>query len=118
MAAMILPRGSLLRFDGNDITEHNRAAVKVDIERIEMSDRMANGTMRKYVVADKRKWSTSWEMCPTDTTKTVDGKWGGEAMLAFYSATPGVFVLTVKTNTGTETFNAIITEFSWSVSKR
>lgn len=109
-----LPKGSILKFDGNALTEHNRRALTVDIERIETADRMANGSMRKYVIADKKKWSTSWELVPSVTAKTVDGKWGGDAMHTFYKATPGVFVLTV----GIETFNAFITEFSYDVIAR
>jgi|SRR6478735_8647577 len=119
MVAMILPRGSMLKLNGNDLTEHNRKELSVDIDRIETSDRMANGALRKYVIADKKKWSVSWDMCPNDATKTVDGKWGGSDMLNFYNTTPGVFTLVVKSGQGvTETYSAVITEFSYNVIKR
>lgn len=119
MAAIILPRGSALRFNGNDLTEHNRGELSVDIERIENSKRMANGALRKYVIADKKKWSVSWKMCPNDSTKTVDGKWGGADMLNFYNTVPGIFTLVVKNGQGvTETYSAVITEFSYNVIKR
>ena len=118
MAYINLPLGSALAFNGNAITEHNRSELGVDIDRIESSDRMANGALRKYVVADKKKWTVSWDMCPNDTTKTVDGKWGGSNLLSFYSSTPGVFTLTVKNGSSTETYNAVITEFSYDIVKR
>lgn len=118
MAYINLPLGSALAFNGNGVTEHNRSELGVEIQRIESSDRMANGAMRKYVVADKRKWNVSWEMCPNDATKTVDGKWGGTNLLTFYSTTPGVFTLTVKNGSSTETYNAVITDFSYDIIKR
>lgn len=108
---MILPKGSILKLDGNDLTEHNRSKLTVDTERIESSDRMANGMLRKYVIADKKKWSVSWTMCPDVAAKTVDGKWGGADMHTYYKATPGLIVLTVNG----EVFNAVITEFSYDI---
>lgn len=116
--AMILPQGSLLKISGNDLSEHNRSEVQVDVIRIENSSRMHNGTMRKVVIADKLKWDVSWKMLPTDDTKTVDGKWGAKSLETFYLANPGVFVFTVK-NTGTPTnYNAVITDFSKTIVKR
>lgn len=118
MAAMILPKGSILSFNSNDITEHNRGELTVDIERIQNSQRMANGSYRSYVIADKKKWNVSWDMVPNDSTKTVDGKWGGSQLLSFYNSTPGIFVLTIRNGASTETYNAVITEFSYTIVKR
>lgn len=118
MAAMILPKGSALALNGNDLTEHNRGELAVDINRIETSDRMANGALRKYVIADKKKWDVSWKMCPNDSTKTVDGKWGGSQMLNFYNTVPGIFTLTIRNGASTETYNAVITDFSYNIIKR
>ena len=116
--AMTLPRGSILAFDGNALTEHNRGNLNVDIDRIESAERMANGSMRKYVIADKKRWSVSWDGCPSDASKTVDGKWGGIEIHNFYNTVPGVFVLTIKSRNTTETYNAFISEFSYDVVKR
>lgn len=118
MATIVLPKGSILKFDGTDISEHNRGEITVDVNRIENSQRMHNGTMRKVVIADKLKWNISWEMLPDVDAKTVDGKWGAAALEAFYAATPGVFVLTVKNSGVPKTYNAVITSFSKTIVKR
>jgi len=79
------------------LTDHNRQPMKIGYETIEKTNRMANGTMRKYVVAKKKKISTSWNMIPSGTFSpgsqssegynfTVDGKMGGAWMKAFYEA--------------------------------
>lgn len=61
--ALILPRGSILYFDTSltstpswqKISEHNRQEFLVGSNRIEQSVRMANGTLRKFYVADKKE---------------------------------------------------------------
>jgi hypothetical protein len=118
MAAIVLPKGSILKFDGTDISEHNRGEITVDIMRFENSKRMHNATLRKNVLADKLKWNISWELLPDQDAKTVDGKWGAASLETFYRNTPGVFVLTVK-NSGTPVnYNAVITSFSKTIVKR
>jgi len=46
-------------------SDHNREAIDVSIERIEQRQRMANGTMRSYHIADKLKITTSWNLLPS-----------------------------------------------------
>lgn len=95
-------------------TEHNRSELSVDVERIESSDRMANGRLRKYHVTDKRSWSVSWDMLPAPTAETVDGKAGGLEMEQFYYSTPGEFLMHVKHADSTldETVRVVFTNFS------
>lgn len=85
----------LMKWNGTAITEHNRKPLSIDVERIERKSRMVNGTMRKYVVADKHTFSTSWDMLPKAALKTVDAKWGGYDIEKFYNAQKGSFTLTV-----------------------
>lgn len=47
------------------LSDHNRSAIDISTERIEQRQRMANGTMRSYHIADKLKISTSWDMLPS-----------------------------------------------------
>jgi hypothetical protein len=47
------------------LSDHNRSAVEISTERIEQRQRMANGTMRSYHIADKLTISTSWSMLPS-----------------------------------------------------
>lgn len=72
------------------LTDHNREPVQIDVELIESSSRMANGSMRKYLVAKKHKVSTSWTFLPTKTAETADGNYGAAWMESFYNANAGV----------------------------
>jgi hypothetical protein len=47
------------------VSDHNRQPLEMSTQRIEQRQRMANGTMRSYHIADKRTMSTSWEMIPS-----------------------------------------------------
>lgn len=47
------------------LTDDGRDPLNVDIQRIEYSQRMLNGRMRSYHVADKRTFSTSWTDLPS-----------------------------------------------------
>lgn len=116
---MKFPKNAIMEWDGNKITDHNRSELSVDIERIENVKRMANGTLRKYVVADKRKFSVSWDNLPHVKEWTVDGYWGGREMEAFYNTHAGDFVLKVTNGDGTtESFTVVFTEFAKDIRKR
>jgi hypothetical protein len=112
-------KGALMQWDGNKITDHNRSELSVDYDRIENSKRMANGTMRKYVVADKRKFSVSWNDLPHTSDYTVDGFWGGEDIEEWYQTHPGAFVLRLTNGDGTQlNVTVMITSFNKSITKR
>lgn len=83
---------SLTGLDGSwkKLTDHNREAVQIDVDLIEQSSRMANGTMRKYVIAKKHRISTSWRFLPTKSSETADGNYGAAWMESFYNANAGV----------------------------
>ena len=82
------------------LTDHNRQPIDIGYEIIEKAQRMANGTMRKYVVSKKKRFSVSWNEIPSGTgtpanpasssttyggyTMTVDGYKGGAWMKSFY----------------------------------
>jgi hypothetical protein len=51
---------------------------------------MANGKMRKYVVATKNNISTSWDYVPSKTSECVDGNHGGAWIESFYKSNVGV----------------------------
>lgn len=72
------------------LTDHNREPIQIDVEMIESSSRMANGAMRKYVVAKKHNISTSWTFLPTKTAETADGNYGAAWMESFYNANAGI----------------------------
>ena len=114
------------------LSDHNRNPVQLSHERIENSKRMANGLMRKYVVASKRSWSVSWTNLPSLTTQTVDGYLGAMALqdfyasnfdnaitLSFYSGTSSVPTQPKGTSPSpTSTHTVFISSFSCTISKR
>lgn len=59
--------GNTLNSTGSFITlsDHNRSSLDFGIQRIENRQRMVNGRMRSYWIADKRTLSVSWEMIPS-----------------------------------------------------
>lgn len=116
---MALTLIQLMQWNDNPITEHNRKPLNIDIEPIQRDARMANGRLRRYTVAKKKKFSTSWDMLPKGVEFAVDGKWAGGAMEAFHAATPGSFELTITNiDTVVETYQVMFTDFSKEIVKR
>jgi hypothetical protein len=121
-----LPKGSIMRW--SDLltptekfypTEHNRAALSVDTERIGDKQRMVNGTLRSWFIADKRTWSTSWSNVPHSSQFTVDGKMGGNEIEEFYLDHPGAFNLEVVNGDGSVDAALVnFSEFSKVINKR
>ena len=99
------------------LSDDNREPIDFKVDRIEKRERMINGRMRSYHVADKLTISTSWSMLPsratdlapmfedlTDQTTpigktsllktqqhTTDGGAGGVELLDWYENHPGSF---------------------------
>lgn len=94
------------------LSDDNREPIDFSIERIEKRERMINGRMRSYHIADKLTIATSWQMLPSrsygsvpdfDATGatslagnrsaefTTDGGAGGVAMLDWYKNHQGSF---------------------------
>ena len=108
------------------ISDHNRAPIDIEFERIGSDHQTADGTLRRWTVAKKRTFSTSWEMLPSTNTKSAQGGmttadlgWAGESMENFYNTTDGAFQVQFRRGDGTtETVTCMITDFSKSVVKR
>jgi hypothetical protein len=118
--------GKLLKIVTEDATEyvlsdHNRAPVSMDPDRIEVSRRLANGTRRRYYVADKRTFQVNWSMLPSDSSQTVDGGIGAEELSSLYYDVDNVGLLHLniaRRNLTIEVVDVHITDFSLSLSKR
>lgn len=109
----------IMTWDDNKITDHNRDALQVDVTRIEEMTRMANGTARKFVIADKRTFSTSWDNLPHSAAHTVDGFWGKNEMENWYNTKSGAFTLKLFYGDGTVgTYTVMMNKFSSTLSKR
>src|ERR1035437_3925381 len=96
MTQVFLPKGSLMLWNDNAITEHARSPLLVTVTRIENSKRMADGTMRRYVIASKYKWTCSWAFLPDQMVVAIDGKWSALEIENFYNTTPGAFTLKIE----------------------
>ena len=94
------------------LSDHNRSPLQFKTERIEQRQRMINGNMRSFHIADKNTLSVSWQNLPSRsyfsipnwattgattgvTTQspeyTVDGGAGGVEMLDWYEHHTGPF---------------------------
>jgi hypothetical protein len=115
------------------LSDHGRDALQVDIERIEMRERMASGRMRSKHIADKHSFSTSWNNLPSRRTVAglpvvADGYASANDMYEFYKVTSGQFTLKVYADRGTgaaltpgaayDTFSVFFADFSMEVTRR
>lgn len=68
------------------ITDHNRGPAQISYETIENSARMANGTMRKFITANKKNISFSWTDVPAAAGYpfTSDSNLAGTFLKSFY----------------------------------
>lgn len=111
-SGMYVPSGN----EGEDfiiLTDGNRSEISMSNQRIEQRQRMVNGNMRSYWMADKLNLSTSWSRIPsrayseyvtfdpangqidndpsTYSMYTVDGGAGGVDILSWYENHVGPF---------------------------
>lgn len=125
---MILPiwcgltfaRPSDLNYGARKLSDHNRSAITLDFEKIENRERMANGTLRTYTVATKRKLKVSWENLPRQDSYTADGFWGANSIKGFYNTNgSSPFWVTINYGDGTnDFFQVMFTDFNIRLSKR
>lgn len=131
--SITLPVGSLIYFNTTiKLSEHNRQPVTLTPNRIEKTQRMANGTLRKFFVKDKMGIQLSWSMLPSYSTQTVDGGYGALELKSFYEGTAEKasgslsgtknFDVTIRYSGGatlvTKTYNMIFESCSFEIIKR
>ena len=107
-----IAQGIQVSLDGNTwykLSDHNRQPINITYTLIESTDRMANGTLRKFVVARKFVISADWKDLPTldsnlvdYNTKDNDHAHGGAWIKAFYEGNFGnpVYVKLIFANEG------------------
>lgn len=121
------------------LTDHNRQEIDINPTLIEKEMRVANGSLRKFVVAKKDTISTSWEFLPAQSTDIVDGNYSASWLTAFYNANSGTPIYVklvaskhtdpaigqvpaantyVSASTGTKIYQAYITNFNKTIRKR
>jgi hypothetical protein len=90
--AYLLQAGIQLSLDNSNwqkLTDHNREPINISTEIIETQARMANGKMRKYIVAQKKTISVSWSYVPSKTSETVDLNNSAAWLESFYKSNVG-----------------------------
>ena len=107
------------------LSDHSRSPLGVSYEIIQNTQRMADGTMRKSVIAKKRSFECSWEMLPTTSTMIVDANADAAKMKAYYELycfSPLTLTLRYKRNNAEtpvdETYQVYWTQFNFDVIKR
>lgn len=60
-----IPEGVTVTDEFLILSDHNRSNIDIGTERIENRQRMANGTMRSFHIADKLSINLSWSMIPS-----------------------------------------------------
>lgn len=131
-SGVYLPNGD----EGTDfiiLTDGNRSEISITNQRIEQRQRMVNGNMRSYHIADKLNLSCSWNRIPsrayseeitfdpdtgliqndpsTYSMYTVDGGAGGVDLLSWYEDHSGPFFVFLGYDKfridGTENYNRL-----------
>jgi hypothetical protein len=89
----LIDSGIQISIDGTTwykLTDHNREPIDITTELIETQSRMANGRMRKYVVAQKNNISCSWKYVPSKQSECVDGFYSAAWLESFYKSNAGL----------------------------
>lgn len=141
-----IPAGIQVSLDGTTwykISDHNRSPIGISYDIVEQSKRMANGRMRKYVIANKLKISTDWKDFPTLDSNVVDSGTNvvaGAWLKSFYDSNvftqmyvkliyaqdtiPSVGTVPLSSTyadslgTSGQIINAFITSFTYDIAKR
>ena len=78
------------------ISDHGRSPLSISVELIETKTRMADGTLRRYVVAKKRTFSCSWENFPDKATAFLANGQDGDWMEQFYNTHDDSFLMRLR----------------------
>lgn len=109
------------------VTDHGRAPLTVSVERIENKQRMADGTLRRYVVSKKRTFSTSWENLPDKATTFLANGQPGQWIEDFHNNVDGSFLMRLRSGSDQDAnlnnldgvvLEVMVTDFSKEVVKR
>lgn len=109
----VSPTTSMLNDQFLILSDHNRSEINISNQRIEQRQRMINGSMRSYHIADKININTSWTLLPSRSFEsdpqfnqttgasiydefvqdqyTADNGAGGVEMLDWYESHQGPF---------------------------
>lgn len=113
------PIDSIMKWNGKEVSDHNRGPLSVNYEKFNTEHRMVNATLRRLSMAsDRRTFKAEWKDLFNDDM-TVDGFMGHDSIKRFYENTPGDFELLITNGDGTtEKIKVMFQEMNYSISKR
>lgn len=82
--------GNTTEFNNNNgngaltLSDHSRSPLSINYDIINKSERMADGTMRQYIISKKHLFSCQWSMLPTLRSEVADGNADARDMKDFY----------------------------------
>jgi hypothetical protein len=110
------------------LSDHSRSPLSVSYDVLSKSDRMADGTLKRYVVARKKIIQCQWSMLPTIRSQVADGNADARDMKEFYESNlyrPMSMTLYYNRNTAersgaayAETLSVYWNNFTFDVVKR
>lgn len=109
------------------ISDHGRDPLQVSVVRIENVNRMADGTLRRFVVAKKHTFECSWTGIPSNTGTWLANGQPGSFIENWHDTVNGAFLVRLRagsdrdtTFTGTQgtIYTMMITDFSKEIGKR
>lgn len=113
------PIDTAMKWNKHSITDQNRGPIATTHEKIMTEKRMIDGTLRRFVVSEKRTFKVDWKELYTNSDLVIDGAWSFDRIKEFYEKTPGDFVLTLTEGNGrTTSVIVVFKDFTYSVAKR
>lgn len=109
------------------ISDHGRDALSISVERLENKQRMANGTMRRYVVAKKYSFSMAYTNLPSVATSFLANGQPGQWMEDWHNEHDGAFLMRLRAGSDRDNdlqglegkvLTVMISDFSKEVVKR
>jgi len=105
---------------GTELTDDGRTFDEnADLRMIQ--NELANGSLRRYVKANKRKFSLSWTWMPNTSTVTSDKKGGRDAVraLAYAGTSLTLLVRNIASASSTyETYTVFVESYSEKMIRR
>lgn len=119
MRQLDFQKPAAIEIDSEFLTDHNRSEITITNSRIVSDVRTQYGDLRRYYKADKKNIQVSWSMIPQSFEHTVDGNYGAEDMIDFFTNKTGACQLRLYYDFGEEVvYNVVITEFGFVLKKR
>jgi hypothetical protein len=108
---------ALVRLNDTDLTDQGRTFDEKRDERA-VENVTANGTIKKYIIAEKREWDLAWSMLPQNASDTYDEK-GARDTIKALAMVGNTVTLRVRDSYGEENIYTVwIQDYSEKIVRR